>query len=313
MDDADDGMSDVAVAESDETRIVFADPVNAHPNFLLPWHDEMHRRFESEELPKCLEVRAIPSMSRVGLPCQLGVVNVGADIPMKTNLMFYGIHPIDHNDRNMVANGMQYVKSVGGSSQSKVLDGKPYADAFRRIIPQNQAQVDALDAHVGAIFMPDAAVNRSLTAEHIVMFKSVPYGFMVNCHRNRHAKNGAKMTTNCKWVQLGQATQEDFVILVLCSTKIIKTSDELVYDYKSTESRALFGAASDTVAAKSLLANHNWILQMRTQSALRAIDNIRECFKYDKRNDKRFPQYSGDIIFLLRNVIFNARGKVAVS
>lgn len=55
----------------------------------------------------------------------------------------------------------------------------------------------------------------------------------------------------------------------------------------------------------------DWILQAREDITLRAIEWLRTCMTKAKNHEFNF--HGGDIIFLLRNAIFKARGEVSVS
>lgn len=305
LDELDSGVDMDETEAAEPSDITFADSNPIHHNLLLHNNEELNAHHRANAVNYKLEVRAIPSLSRCGQPCQLGVVNADDDIPADVNLMYFGGLIIDTDDPHMIKSGTTYAKAIAGSSGQQAFDGKPVADMYRRIIPQSQSQVDGLDRHATAVFTPNPSTNPALTPAHMAVFNSQPFGFMVNCARGR-CKEDKPMTSNCRWmIQIKDAISGGIQIPLLRSTKMIATGDELVVaDYNNNDSRAGF------ITEPIIVRDVSRITAARNATSIRAIEYLGSLFK---KNKKCFDQHSGDIIFLLRNVIFNASGVVSVS
>ncbi len=268
-------QDDTAIDELPTKRARLSEPLYAsinpvHPNLRNERSEQMQSVMSESALSRSslVEVRAVPSLSKIDRPCQLGVYAT-CDIVAGTPIMFYSSQITDANDAQMIASGKEYAKSVPGTSLSQVIDGKPVADMYRRIIPRNAAELAALGTHAAAAFEPRAA---DYTSGDMQLFASSAKGFMVNTCQNRATADGKTMVTNCTWATQSSSPMSD--VAVLSSRRAIREGEELVYSsYHNNESK------HDNQSQAPRKRGPKWIENARLKSVLRAISHFRACAK----------------------------------
>ncbi len=272
----DDTAIDIGEAPSKRTRFPELEPLYApinpvHPNLRNERSEQMQSVMNNSAISRSslVEVRAVPSLSKINRPCQLGVYAT-CDIAASTPIMFYSSQITDVNDAQMIASGKEYAKSVAGTGLSQVIDGKPVADMYRRIIPRNAAELAALGTRAAAAFEPRAA---DYTSGDMQLFASSAKGFMVNTCQNRATADGGPMVTNCAWVTQSLSPMSD--VAVLSCRRAIRRGEELVYgSYHNNDSKQ-----HENQSQAPRKRGPKWIENARQKSVLRAISHFRACAK----------------------------------
>lgn len=254
-----------------EPKYAHRNPI--HPNFRIK-RDKIMEEFFSDPSHACgqkVEVRAVPSLSIVNQPCQLGVYAV-CEIPAGENIMFYSSQVTQKTNAIMIKSGTDYVKYVKESGHSMVLDGKPVADMYRRIVPRDATELAALDTHAAAAFEP---LSTEYDSTDMQLFASSAKGFMVNTVHHRKAVDGEPMVKNCSWMKHAKCKASSLTgqIQVLRAHSVIRQGDEVVCPpYQNEKSRSSRSRNQNQATPSERSAK--WIADARQSSTLRAISYI---------------------------------------